>query len=131
MSAWVCSDQHINYIVSAAVRFDGYNDLGMKPEDMGRLLLAENVRSVLHRYGDDTLGVDEVAEYAAQIDGYKYVEVVAAKQVDALKLLDSWAYQTCETEDYKTTKAWDLGEQIKHILIKALPGYADAPWSLD
>ena len=49
MSAWVCSNEHINYLVSAAQGFDKYGEIKQSPDELGRLLLAENVRSVLTR----------------------------------------------------------------------------------
>ena len=47
-----------------------------------------------------------------------------------LKLCANLDYQSCETPDWKTTKARALLEQIKDEAIRQLPGYEDAPWGL-
>lgn len=130
MSAWVCTNAHVDYIIAATVSFDRRRELPMSPTEAGRLLLQENVRSVLHRYGPDALSADEVAAYARQIEQYTFSDVATLTPVAALKLLASWQYQTCETPDFKETSAWGLAEKIRSLLVAALPGYDTAPWSL-
>lgn len=46
--------------------------------------------------------------------------------VEILVMLNSWEYQSCETEDWKQTVAFRLANSIKSAAIRSLPGYEQA-----
>jgi hypothetical protein len=51
--------------------------------------------------------------------------------VHILKMCACLAYQSCETDDWDKTKAYELLQMIKDAAIRKLPGYEDAPWDYD
>jgi len=80
MSAFVVDQEHIDELVSAAIdleiRARLVTDRGCRQvnhenaSDFGRLLWAENVRSVIHRYR--LSGTEEAAEYEAAVEAYRF-----------------------------------------------------------
>lgn len=142
MSAYVCSKAHIKALAIFAVRrrhgsievdpsyVDGANDMAFKPAELiatryAAILLAENVRSVRSRYADDLGDYEEI-----QISASEVLRPAALSPVAILKLCNSLAYQSCETEDWETTNAYKLLQQIKDSAIRILPGYEEAPLGL-
>ena len=151
MSAFMCSDEHVNLILDAVrAALPRQSDLlRLLPADptlphqsvqerltqAGRMLLRENARSVLHRYDEDVLGHDEVVAYDQQIAGYVYVKggqsQRTATPVQALKLMNSWRYQSCEHDEKDHDPAtWEMFDHFREVLIQALPGYEAADWSV-
>lgn len=97
--------------------------------ELGRLLLHENVRSVMHRYGPETIGHAEKA-YATQLEGYIFRRrAETTDPVQALKFIASWRYQTCEHPGHAESKAWQVVDKIERMAIRALPGYREARWA--
>lgn len=142
MSAYVCSKYHIKALAIFAVRkihgslavdpryVDGANDLSFKPAELvatryAAILLAENVRSVRARYADDMGDYEEI-----NISAREVLRPATLSPVAVLKLCNCLAYQSCETDDWETTNAYKLLQQIKDAAIRILPGYEDAPWGL-
>lgn len=142
MSAYVCSDATIKALAIFAVRkvhghmnvdpryVDGAKDIASQyPEVVATryaaMMLAENVRSVRHRYADDLGDYDEI-----QINSSEVLRPVALSPVVILKLCACLSYQSCESEDWETTKAHALLAEIKDAAIRLLPGYEEAPWGL-
>lgn len=110
-------------------RYDTTSDLATAYAD---LLYQENIRSVQARYPEDSweslpgpcvkplhLIVDARDDTLA-----KY----RLSPVAILKLCDCLEYQSCETDDYRETAAFELLERIRRAAIRALPGYDKAPW---
>ena len=110
-------------------RYDTTADLATA---YGDLLYQENIRSVRARYPGDTWdalpgpcskplrlvvkpGDDTLAKYRLS-------------PVALLKMADCLEYQSCETEDYRETVAFELLEHIRRAAIRRLPGYDAAPW---
>lgn len=146
MSAFMCSDEHVNRILDAARRVDGTHDLihylrdvpgdslPDKLTSLGRMMHRENLRSIMHRYDDVTVEEGEGLEYEQQVDRYVYVpggeQQKHTTAVEGLKLLASWRYQSCEhPAETRHAQTWDLVALIEKTLINGLPGYAEAPWS--
>lgn len=133
MSAWVCSHEHIDLILGPLNRYAYRQEMVLDPHKLrdltaaGRLLLAENWRSVRFRYPDEP--DKDLPSTVGQPDGSYVFTPGAAQVVTALKLLDSWDYQSCETADFKTTPAFKFADTARRALITMLPGYSDAPWS--
>lgn len=133
MSAWVCSHKHIDLILGPLDRYT-YRDDVLRAHNLenltaaGRLLLAENWRSVRFRYPDEP---DKgLPGTRGEPDGSYVFTPGAVYVVRALKLLESWDYQSCETDDFKTTAAYAFADTARRALISMLPGYGDAPWSI-
>ena len=143
MSAYVCSKAHIKALAIFAVRknhgcmfvdpsyVDGAKDVASKyPEVVATryaaLLLAENVRSVRSRYADDDGDYEEI-----NIGTNEVFRSTALNPVTILKLCNCLSYQSCESEDWETTNAYKLLQQIKDAAIRILPGYEEAPWGID
>lgn len=128
MSAFLCSNKHLSTIVRAAIPGSGvatfpYGDKRLTRKELGQLLLDENIRSLKARYGDRH-GVIE-SETRFRMELVEYPDPVAA-----IKLINSYQYQACESDDWEQTEAYKVSEAIKDGLTRHLPGYDDAPWSI-
>ena len=135
MSAFVVDQEHIDELVSAAIDLEirarlatdrGYRQVNHEnASDFGRMLWAENVRSVIHRYR--LSGSGEALEYEAAVEAYRFTwRLVSPGR--AAKRLACLEYQACECDDWKESSAYDFGSQMARALIAKLPGYAEAPW---
>lgn len=83
MSAWICSDKHINAVVTAYADQNGITDAA-ELDRIANLLLEENTKSVDYRY---------------QETNERFVikfERVEMAPIDAYKLTRSYSYQACE-----------------------------------
>ncbi|GAB2564105.1 hypothetical protein [Leucobacter ruminantium] len=89
-------------------------------ELVGSILLAENQRSVNYRYDENEL------EYV-----YTHRPSRPRTPVELLKAIDCYEYQACETPDWEDSEAAAFCEALRSHLIGDLPGYHDAPWSID
>lgn len=145
MSAFICSDDHIKALaIFAATRQHSswrvdprYIDGLPCPEACSienlcrdelatlyaQVLLAENVRSVNHRYRESEHHSIKVSDS----DCMKLQQ----KAVQILKMLDCLEYQSCETSNYYETVAHKLLSALRRAAIRALPGYNDAAWTFD
>jgi len=127
MSAFVVSNEHINALVSYAsdkkVRLYGFGpftEVRGAEQKMAELLLAENVKSVNHRY-EQTEGPG-VIRYVHRAKTLKPVEVI--------KACDCLDYQSCEHPEWEASVACALLKAIREEAISLLPGYSDAAWSI-
>ena len=114
------------------VESDGYRlnlerPARISPDQLGRLLLAQNIRSVLTRY--ENVPEQELEDYAAQLDRYQYQPV----NLSAMRLKEelhqvlivaakSYSYQACETEDWPET---DAARWINTIILQAASNLAE------
>lgn len=128
MSAFIVSDKHINTLVTFAGRRNivAYHGNPTKSiatsgneQAAAELLLAENTRSVNHRYKEDTPVTPIAFEFVNGVDA-----------VGILKACNCLEYQSCETEDYETTAACALLKVIRETAIHELPGYSEAAWAI-
>lgn len=129
MSAFVVSTTHIDALLTCAYRHVYANgehyDL-RRVEDattIGRILLAENIRSVTHRYPQDA-HPDPTTYHFTLYPHYPMSSVAA------LKLVDCLAYQSNESDDWEQTEAHKILNQLTAGFIRALPGYDAAPWGV-
>ncbi len=129
MSAYVVSNDTIDFLVTASrlwrLDADGYlpyDARNLTDNELGQVLLSENVRSVNARYnlkGDDA----ETPAYE-----YRSVRFDAIDAVSVLKSVQCVDYQSCETDDYQTTTAYKVLKAIEQGAIAHLRGYSEAPW---
>ncbi|MGF6227973.1 hypothetical protein QFZ27_001928 [Inquilinus ginsengisoli] len=135
MSAFVVDQEHIDELVSAAIDLEIRARLATDRSrqqvnhenagDFGRMLWAENVRSVIHRYR--LSGTEEAAEYESAVEAYRFAwRTVPLGR--AAKRLACFEYQACECDDWEESLAYDFGSQMTRALIAKFPGYAEAPW---
>jgi hypothetical protein len=127
MSAFLCSSTHVSRIVNAAKQAGVPMLDDETPEVMFDLLVAENRRSLLARYGDDDRDVPMTYEPTA----------TAADPVAVVKLLHSYSYQSCEHDGWDTcaVREWIDGLELRLRLpsqagrLRDLPEYDRAPWA--
>ncbi len=139
MSAFVVSTAHIDTIVSAAIDlelFAARTDHGtlerVCPETasaFGKMLLAENVRSVVHRY--HLTDSAEACDYAELVETYEFRYRPCVPAGAAAKALDCFEYQSCETDDYEKSLAYAFTCRMAKALNKHLNGYEAALWGID
>ena len=136
MSAFIVGDDHLNALLTYAVdrRISYWNPRSKERtditsrnvEEVGRILLDENVRSVDHRYGGriDADEKDAGARYTFQ----RWTARLSPVQV--LKAVACLDYQSCETNDWDNTLAYRICQAIKDRAISDLPGYEAAQWEI-
>lgn len=146
MSAFMCSDEHLNRILDATKNADRHGDLTHHVRDLpgdslneklsaaGRMMHAENLRSMKSRYGSRIEAAEEFG-YRQQSHSFVYVKGGEAQRivepVEALKLIASWRYQSCEHPVTARDEAtWAMVARFESLLIKGLPGYEKAEWSV-
>ncbi len=119
MSAFIVTHDHINAIISFACQ---YNIAGVagREQATAELLLAENTRSVNHRYRENT--PVETIVFSSQDPTLSPIEVI--------KACDCLDYQSCETDDWRSTPACKLLESIQSHAVRQLDGYQKAPWEI-
>ncbi len=140
MSAWLVSKRHIDLMVHVAEmgpsdlsaderqwesfnHFYGEAGQEMTPQEIGAMLLEQNIRSLKARYPDDP----EMWEQGL----FKYVyqrPLKALTIAQALKAVHCYDYQACESRDWRQTIACRFCEQLQHMLAARVPGYDAAPW---
>ncbi len=151
MSANVVERAHIDYLISAGLWTGRPHVLRWlvsttaHPQELtrdtadrvGRMLWEQNHRSVSERYS----GMQLVPEYEYSSDT-EYAEVlgrfedgwrwrrVMLEPVSALKALACYEYQSCETPDWEQTEAYAYCAALRRALIRVLPGYDAAPWTV-
>lgn len=138
MSAYVVSDKQVSAILQGVygTTHAGFNVWQFQSDSdsyhyvMGadksqqqeaNLLMAENVRSVNHRYKDEELTSSKVV-----LD--RNAKPLPA--IEVLKLIDNLEYQSCECDDWEQTEAYKLLCRYRKMLVPKLAGYEDAPWGL-
>lgn len=139
MSAFLCSDEHIKQLASWLVaqnskrsdldrlayryRFGGkYVTPQALASHLSTILLRENERSLSVRYGEDTTERSLVVTLGE-------VERMRRQDLAAIaKSAHCYRYQACESEDWETTKANKIIQEIEAEIVRSLPGYSDANW---
>jgi hypothetical protein len=134
MSAFIVSHAHINALVSAMLDarmsyWTGQDRVYVtraNAEEVGRILLAENVRSVTHRYGGR---LDDDEQNAAALYRFAYAGRPRSP-VQLIKAVHCLDYQSCETEDWESSIAWRICQAILANATTKLPGYETAAWEI-
>jgi hypothetical protein len=83
---------------------------------VGAMLLAENRRSVDHRYAEEEL---EQPYLFQTIPG-------VPNPVAVLKALDGFEYQACEHPEWWESEAFNFCNALRRAAIRKLPGYEDS-----
>lgn len=142
MSAFMVSRAHIDALVDVALwgpkeakQWDpcGYYHKHQwtrfsltDPDTLGQMLARENARSIRWSY-EDADATGRIPPWADE--GYRHNGMGKRPDVvEALKLVHCFEYQSCETKDWEETGAYAFCASLKGDLIRALPGYDEAPW---
>ena len=125
MSCFIVSNAHINALARASTRFGTRavwherQSHYLSEQQVGNILLAQNVRSYNERYGEN---VSEAFVWNPFQRDFEPAEI--------LKACACYDYQACETDDYDATLAHAIVEAIRYAAICALPGYEEAAWEI-
>lgn len=121
MSAFLQTDYHI---ATLAYWIERYCGTAYSAEQIGQILLDENVRSLVARYGEGD------AKQAHTIDmGKIYYD---ANPDELIKMARGYAYQACESDDWKTTEAHGLIESLQEHLLGIISESVDHRfWALN
>lgn len=134
MSAFLVSDNHINFIVNFANRgFATYRTLSGgasldDPQGLGRILHQANIDSVNYRYAHHEQLPASEWQWNPRAT---YDDKVKSDLVTFIKALDCLEYQSCECDDWKESVACKAIDTLRSIAISSLPGYQAAPWGID
>jgi len=143
MSAFVVEKSHINAMLHSAFQaglkyrgnFSWYFEKEHKElttdnaDEIGQMLLDENIKSVGHRYEDS-----EITDLPGRADADYILPFVykpftrSPKPVEALKITGCYEYQSCEHPEWEASEAKAFCDALQHRLIDMLPGYEEAPW---
>jgi hypothetical protein len=83
----------------------------------GAVLVAENKRSVNHRYDDDE--IEDPYEFAFYAGPFDLVAI--------LRALDCYEYQASEHPGWAVSEACEFVNALRRHTIRSLPGYSDGP----
>jgi len=143
MSAFIVDKSHINAMIQGAMSvsaryhsthrwyYDGeWREL--TPENanqVGQMLLDENIKSVSTRYPDSPLtdlpgGAD--SEYIIPFEWHIMGRI--PKPIELIKITNCYAYQTCEHDEWEGSGAKVFCDSLIDSTIGVLPGYDEAPW---
>lgn len=120
MSAWIVSEKHIDYMVTAVIRAELVAD---NPDEIGRMLWRECLASVAYRYPNDGDGErpGPVDFKDSDVDTYTWTETDELDAPELATTLRCYDYQSCEHPGYKTSEA-------KAIVDKLLAGMGKVDW---
>lgn len=130
MSAFMVSNEHINALVTTALEnrdfsyyYEGERHYLSSKADAnltGKMLLAENLRSINERYGE-----------SEGLDNYSFEYSLEWTPIEIIKSCHCYSYQACETDDYEESKAHAFIKGLISAMTHILPGYDAAPWGID
>jgi hypothetical protein len=96
----------------------------LTPDSAGRvgaMLLAENRRSMDHRYNEEELE-----------EPYLFRELPRVPDpIVVLKAIDGYRYQSCEHPIWAGSEAAAFCAALQERAIQCLPSYAEAPWGIE
>lgn len=142
MSCMVVAKEVVDIVISAAIdagvdaRLDGFNLQRVTAETgtaFGRMLVAENARSVLASY--PYLPVGEVEDLKARADRYTFAYVTGVRPGALPRLIEFMDYQSCEADAYQTSAACDFYRCVAlHWIIngreEAIGAFKSLPWGI-
>jgi hypothetical protein len=139
MSAFIVSNDHIDYLVSAALTYGrgGYVKYGdvyissQNANETGARLISENTNSVQYRYPDEPINALPGPIATVYAIDYKYRPFLHVTPVQTLKALSCYEYQSCEHPGWETSSAKRFCDQLRNAAIRALSGYDDAQYEIN
>jgi hypothetical protein len=134
MSCFVVSDFDIDILVTAYARLHPVGARLLNLTQVGRALLAENVKSfeacyrVRGRPKGHAMRV-EMASALRQARAYRF-ERRRAKPAAIAKLVRCYDYQACEHAAYEASTVKTIVDALMARYPDTLPGYDDMPWGI-
>jgi hypothetical protein len=134
MSAFIVENDLIDALLSYAIdhRLSYWNPgaktrvdvTAFNAEEVGRILLDENVASVGYRY-EGRIDADE-KNSAPSYRFRRYTRPLGP--VEIIKAVHCLEYQSCEHPGWEASLAWRICQEIKSKACHELPGYDAANW---
>lgn len=124
MSCQTIYPEQIEAIVSLALYLDPqttWTKPGFTPDEAGLDMAKTNAASVSARYGQEPT---DWTGLALQLHRKR------PSLVEALKLLESYEYNSCEAPGWAESHAKAHVVRMRSLFISRLPGYRDAPWTI-
>lgn len=141
MSAWMCCDAHFDALLTYAIVKGGVefsdprtNHTTITAENadaIGEIFKRENARSLTALYK----GADDYGPYAFRPFPHLLTDVEAKKAIDCLE------YQSCESDDYRTTLAYVILAAMDNWMAERCGrrhprdtdklAWETAPWGID
>jgi hypothetical protein len=123
MSAFIVSYNHINTICNYINRHQILHKFVTQDEAeaIGRLWMAENVKSVNNRYSEDDI---------EPLYCFSRIDVSHITPIQFIKLLDCLEYQSCEHDDYRESEAYIMLSRYRYGAIGMIEGYQSAAWAI-
>jgi len=136
MSAWIVSKKHIDVIVAAV---ETHGEWSLSRTALGRLLWTENLASVAYRYPNDgdgqRPGPNGFRDNDVNTYKYRTPSDDLTTPVAALKLAESYRYQSCEHPQWQDSAASRIVESLIETLKVGVSEdseeYEEAPWGFD
>ena len=125
MSAFICSDYHVsvlaNYAFEQGVNYywRGRYRKCADPEEIGAILMKENIRSVNYRYQERSRSL---FEYAASVVGNM------PDNAQILQAAFCLNYQSCERDDWPKSEAHAI---LMAIIYDAAHAFSKGAWALE
>lgn len=121
MSAFLCDNSHITAIASYAASRSRSIGCSPDPKEIGKMLHAENVKSVNYRYSEKTRSTFKLCVWAQNHD-FSTIQIIKAAAC--------LHYQSCEHPEYNDSEAAKLVSAITNHAVTELPGYDAAAWEI-
>lgn len=142
MSAWIVSDRHIDYLVTAIVhaelaphRLDTSTDppvrVSLTPDEIGRMLWRECLESVACRYPDDKDGdrPGPAGFRDSDVGTYTWHETPVLTGGDLDKTVGCYQYQSCEHPGWETSQARFVTNQLREpVKGSSWAEESEVPW---
>ena len=129
LSAWLSKDCPASEYDARARNGQRFHVRNLTPDEIGQILLDENVRSVLARYEQDTVDSAPGPCDKSRVTRYVWQAVHHQLAPWVIKACDCLRYQSCETVDYEDSLAFAVMQAIRESAINHLT--VDAPWGAD
>lgn len=132
MSAYIVSKEHLDALMYLMVKHLWHGS-PRGADEVGQMLMDQNVRSVQARYTNDTPETlpGPTVRYWQEPYKYPYKETAPKRiptEVEGLKIVTCYEYQSCEDDGWEKSEAHRECARLVAALIRALPGYEEVPW---
>ena len=150
MSAFIVGTDHIDFLVSAACRYEityysgrskSANPIDWKrvrvdhanADEIGSMLMGENLASISHLAYAPEIAQAMLQRQQAAIAGYRMRSVAIGvpgqtAALDVLKAAACLRYQSCEHPGWEGSDAEQFLAVLEARAINLLPGYSSAQW---
>lgn len=116
MSAWIVSKAHIDIIVRGLIDRAW---LSMDADEAGRMLWAENLRSVAYRYPNDGDGErpGPTRFRDSDVETYTYTDpMYGPSDAELDRAIGCYSYQSCEHPEWEESDAYEVVECARRAL---------------